>query len=673
MASLTDSVKRHFPLQNIKDVILLFQSQIQNNDEPNLALLSIVVGYIENLLTCNRSLPLNCDVESALEPMFPIVDISTIDALYAKFKCQIKGSVDLTQYRSSRCATRDLVKKVSDIIWSSLTRSYYKDRAHLQSLFSYLTGNKLDCFGVAFAVVAAFQVLGYKDVHLALSEDHAWVTYGKDSEETAEVTWHGKGNEDKRGQPVNVGVTEKSWLYLNGYPVKCTRRMEVAALVSGINPSINAMSDSIELARLQQQLLWLLYDLNHLKTYPMALGNLGDLEEICPSPGRPPPIELFRESIMAAQSYYCNMHVYPYTYLGGYLYRNGRYKGALEAWANAADVIRKYNYGREDEEIYKEFLEIANELIPHIVKVVSTNRCEPSGQTDTPLLQDPECFAHLLRFYDGLCEWEEGSSTPVLHIGWAKPLVSTISKFPGKVRCMVDITVPEKKLDLDLDITDCEKHEGKRPSEKVKTGKENSMNGSTEDKFSKSNSNRKSASSENEKSKGKKKDTSAGHESEFLQTLETQINSDEEPHPNIMALAAACGDNILNPEYLLGSGEPFSSRSSSLSSEMQDGLSSKSNGTPVVPDLNSEPGLDIDSTSAFSQNDDPVSNSASVTLTSQKMKGLKDLLLAEKLNTSAIQLQLTAQSQVQVVKRGRQANEFDLVSGGRTTKRSRRE
>lgn len=44
---------------------------------------------------------------------------------------------------------------------------------------------------MAFAVVAAFQVLGYKDVHLALSEDHAWVTYGKDSEETAEVTWHG--------------------------------------------------------------------------------------------------------------------------------------------------------------------------------------------------------------------------------------------------------------------------------------------------------------------------------------------------------------------------------------------------------------------------------------------------------------------------------------------------
>lgn len=62
---------------------------------------------------------------------------------------------------------------------------------------------------MAFAVVAACQVLGLKDVHLALSEDHAWVIFGKDGEETAEVTWHGKGNEDRRGQTVTAGVSEK--------------------------------------------------------------------------------------------------------------------------------------------------------------------------------------------------------------------------------------------------------------------------------------------------------------------------------------------------------------------------------------------------------------------------------------------------------------------------------
>ena len=52
-----------------------------------------------------------------------------------------------------------------------------------------ITGNKLDCFGVAFAVVAACQLLEINEVHLALSEDHAWVVFGNDGEETAEVNF----------------------------------------------------------------------------------------------------------------------------------------------------------------------------------------------------------------------------------------------------------------------------------------------------------------------------------------------------------------------------------------------------------------------------------------------------------------------------------------------------
>ena len=44
---------------------------------------------------------------------------------------------------------------------------------------------------MSLAVVAAFQVLGYKDVHLALSEDHAWVVFGENQQYSAEVTWHG--------------------------------------------------------------------------------------------------------------------------------------------------------------------------------------------------------------------------------------------------------------------------------------------------------------------------------------------------------------------------------------------------------------------------------------------------------------------------------------------------
>ena len=56
----------------------------------------------------------------------------------------------------------------------------------------FVLGNKLDCYGLANAVVAGCQVLGFNDVHLALSEDHAWVVFGPDGTETAEVTWHGQ-------------------------------------------------------------------------------------------------------------------------------------------------------------------------------------------------------------------------------------------------------------------------------------------------------------------------------------------------------------------------------------------------------------------------------------------------------------------------------------------------
>lgn len=86
------------------------------------------------------------------------------------------------------------------------------------------------------------------------------------------MTWHGKGNEDKRGQEIGKGVSARSWLYVNNKPVVCTRQMEVVALVSAINPSLNSNIDATEVALLQQELLWLLYDQGHLKKYPMALG-----------------------------------------------------------------------------------------------------------------------------------------------------------------------------------------------------------------------------------------------------------------------------------------------------------------------------------------------------------------------------------------------------------------
>lgn len=135
-------------MRKVDDVVELFRSQLEKGDEPDLALLSVVTGYIENLMTCHRSVaaPVEniADDASAKQAAFPVVEYGPIEALHAKFACQVKGSVDASLIETAGVSgTRELIKRVSDVVWSSLTRSYYKDRPHLQSLYSYLTGEWL--------------------------------------------------------------------------------------------------------------------------------------------------------------------------------------------------------------------------------------------------------------------------------------------------------------------------------------------------------------------------------------------------------------------------------------------------------------------------------------------------------------------------------------------------
>lgn len=120
----------------------------------------------------------------------------------------------------------------------------------------------------------------------------------------------------------------------------CTRHLEAAAIILSINPSLSPNSACIELVDLQQQLLWALYDLEILNRYPMGLGYLGELEEASATPDRPSCEILYKESVEASRKYYKDHHVYPYTYQGGYYYRQNMYREAFSAWANSGDVIR---------------------------------------------------------------------------------------------------------------------------------------------------------------------------------------------------------------------------------------------------------------------------------------------------------------------------------------------
>lgn len=182
--------------------------------------------------------------------------------------------------------------------------------------------------------------------------------------------------------------------------------------------------------------------------------------------------------------------------------------------------------------------------------------------------------------------------------------------------------------------------------------------------------------------------------------VEEECGEAPSPNPHIAALAQACSSSILNKDFLLSGGEPFTSTttagtsSTALSStivkdsdEFDEFLSSKSNGTPFVglsldSMLKAESPADMMLCGKRSDTVHPASGDLSssselysarqhvaLELHSEKMKGLKAILCAAKLNANAIKLQLTAQSQVQP-KHKRGASHTDVGSG---RKRSRRE
>ncbi|TRY58708.1 hypothetical protein DNTS_001261 [Danionella cerebrum] len=582
--------KKLFPLRGIDGVVKLFETELKS-PEPDLSLLSLVLGFVEHFLAVNRVVPINVP-GVRFEPLnpdspnscFPTVELNLISALYERFLAQIRGAVDLSQFRKpAGVSSRELVKKVSDVIWNSLSRSYFKDRAHIQSLFSLITGTKLDSSGVAFAVVAACQVLGLKDVHLALSEDHAWVIFGKSGEETAEVTWHGKGNEDRRGQTVSAGISERSWLYLKGSYMKCNRNMEVAFMVCAINPSLDLHTDSTELIQLQQRLLWLLYDRGDLDRYPMAMGTLADLEDQEPIAGKENPFAVHMKAVDSAKKYYNNEHIYPYMYLAGYHYRHKNVQEALRAWAEAASVMQDYNYCREDEEIYKEFFDIANDVIPTLLKetaAAAESGGDAADEKETEnlprqaaalsALQDAECFAHLLRFYDGICKWEEGSPTPVLHVGWATYLVQSLSRFDAQIRQKVSIITKDAEPVEEDDPSIEDQREARR--------------------------------------RGPRRESKL-----------------DEPTGSQSPVAASPAQNPAPKK--VGEGGRRRSSANTRSKE-SDGKSEPSSPPPSTPAA--------------------VQAGPVVVFHSEKMKGMKELLSAAKVNSSAIKLQLTAQSQVQM-------------------------
>jgi len=137
-----------FPIRDVPAVVAVFRRELEKK-EPDLLLLSLVAGAIENTMTSVRpttEVPVAVTAETNFDfdqvPLrLPDVELHIVEALYTKFYSVIKSSIDPLNFNErDGHASRELVKRVSDVIWNTLTRSYYKDRAHLQSMYSYLTG-----------------------------------------------------------------------------------------------------------------------------------------------------------------------------------------------------------------------------------------------------------------------------------------------------------------------------------------------------------------------------------------------------------------------------------------------------------------------------------------------------------------------------------------------------
>jgi len=335
----------------------------------------------------------------------------------------------------------------------------------------------------------------------------------------------------------------------------------------------------------------------------------------------------------------------------------------------AVFVCVSYNHSRDDDEVYKEFLEIANEIIPQILRM----------DHDGVLTRDPDAYALLLQFYDGLCCWEEDSQTPVLHITWATHMLSSIGKFDSSARTSVElldtrverdqITTSEQEADKTVNGSVRPHRARKRPLGVRTEPKEIGVKSDDVPSVGKSNGAGlhalQVATVDYCESGGSSEVSPFGIDSQLtpssdelkmnlvVEQLASQSdeNTDElDRSSEIDALAHACGESLLNPDFLRGSGEPFVKDenhqllSSATATQMD--LNAFAACTTADPSSNVNAGNITAGSKQSPTSEVLTERRPQLPLHSVKMLALKQLLVAPKLNASAIKLHLTAQSQV---------------------------
>ena len=342
-------------------------------------------------------------------------------------------------------------------------------------------------------------------------------------------------------------------------------------------------------------------------------------------------------------------------------------------------------------------------------------------------MQDPECFGSLVQFYDGLCSWEEESSTPVLHIGWVKPIVKCFAAFEFAVRAKLDIAILEEEgnsalltlSDLglgntklaslpdrlnnnykdsveDCDIRKCDKEAegGHYDLNFLKLEEKSFYSMPTRPDYP-------SARTSNVRYENFER----MHVNKVLRLASlpqsnidySEAEASSKKHALIGHIIEHAGDRLFNVDFLLGNCVsmaeaflepkpplPTSQTFTCLSTKNTKAIES-TKATLLAEASSSRPGgVKAGHPRATSSTTSPTKTcTASTSFTSDgrvkvvvfssKIGDLKPLLLCEKLNSSALHLHLTAQSQTEVKKSRNSSFEADFATGGGRVKRQRRE
>ena len=343
-------------------------------------------------------------------------------------------------------------------------------------------------------------------------------------------------------------------------------------------------------------------------------------------------------------------------------------------------------------------------------------------------MQDPECFGSLVQFYDGLCSWEEESSTPVLHIGWVKPIVKCFAAFDFACRSKLEIGRLEEEgnaatllslSDLgltdtalaslpdrlnnnykdsveDCDIRKCDKEaEGGHYDLNLLKVEEKSIY-SMPTKPDHPSARTSNVRYENfERMHVNKVLRLASLPQSNIDYSEAEASSKK--HALIGHIIEHAGDRLFNVDFLLGNcvsmaeaflepGPPLptSQTFTCLSTKNTKAIES-TKATLLAEASSSRPGgVKAGHPRATSSTTSPTKTSTAstsftsdgrvkVVVFSSKIGDLKPLLLCEKLNSSALHLHLTAQSQTEVKKSRNSSFEADFATGGGRVKRQRRE